>query len=477
MNTRPKNIFMIMFFSPVGVKKFLFFSASAAAFLFFNSPFCKAQDLASPKNVIIMIADGSGFNHFQAASLYQHGKPDRLTCQQFPVKIAMSTFPHENLGGDYDPQLAWEDFSYVLASLSTDSAASATAMSSGEKTENGVIGMAIDGSHLKNLLERAEDAGKATGIVTSVPFSHSTPAGFSVHNASRNNYEKIAQEMLLNSRLDVIIGCGHPSFHNDGSRKHSSQNYTYVGGENLWSALQDPSQKIGNDADGDGINDPWTFIESLPDFRSISQGDTPKRLLGVPRVNTTLQQGRKGDAHAAPYVVAMNQNIPTLAEMAAAALNILNKDPQGFVLMIEGGAADWASHQHQSGRMVEEELDFHAAVDIVYQWIEQNSSWNETLLIVTADHETGYLTGPGSGTKNEKPLWNELITNGIGTIPEMQWNTSEHSNSLVPFFAKGAGCQLYLQNIKGEDPVRGPYIDNTDIPKVISWEHHAPALP
>ncbi|HRZ40408.1 MAG TPA: alkaline phosphatase [Candidatus Omnitrophota bacterium] len=455
----------------------LFFSASAAAFLFFNSPLCKAQDLASPKNVIIMIADGSGFNHFQAASLYQHGKPDQLTCQQFPVKMAMSTFPHESRGGHYDPQLAWEDFSYVLTSLSTDSAASATAMSTGEKTENGAIGVGIDGAHLKNLMERAEDVGKATGIVTSVSFSHSTPAGFSIHNASRNNYEKIAQEMLLNSRLDVIMGCGHPFFHNDGSRKYSSQNYTYVGGEALWKDLLDPSQKVGNDADGDGVNDPWILIESLLDFRSMAQGETPKRLLGIPRVNTTLQQGRKGDSHAAPYVVAMNQNIPTLAEMAAAALNILSKDPQGFVLMIEGGAADWASHQHQSGRMVEEELDFHAAVDIVHQWIEQNSSWNETLLIITADHETGYLTGPGSGAKNEKPLWNELITNGAGTIPEMQWNTSEHSNSLVPFFAKGAGCQLYLQNIKGKDPVRGPYIDNTDIPKVIFWERHAPILP
>ncbi len=432
-----------------------------------NSPVCHAQNTVSPKNVVIMIADGSGFNHLQAASLYQYGFPEGQLYEQFPVKLAMTNFSH---GGNYDPQKAWTDFSYVLSSALTDSAASATAMSTGTKTFNGAIGLALDKSPLKHLLERAEDAGRSTGVVTTVQFSHSTPAGFVAHDISRENYEQIAQDMLLNSRLDVLMGCGHPLYNNDGAPKGSARDYQYVGGEALWKSLASPTKKIGGDADGDGVDDPWTLIESRQDFLSLTGGQTPKRVLGIPRVGTTLQQSRDGDPESPPYAVAFNQNVPSLTEMAAAALHILNANADGFVLIIEGGATDWAAHKHQINRLIEEQTDFDNAVYAVHQWIEQNSSWDETLLIVTADHETGYLTGPDSGMIGGQSVWNNLLANGAGAVPAVQWNTGGHSNALVPFFAKGYGSDLYLQSLEGEDPVYGPYIDNSFLSRILSWE-------
>ncbi len=117
-----------------------------------------------------------------------------------------------------------------------------------------------------------------------------------------------------------------------------------------------------------------------------------------------MQSNRSGDGYADPFVVPLIDTVPTLEEMTKAALNILDDDPDGLFLMIEGGAVDWASHANQSGRMIEEHIDFDNSVQAVVDWVQKNSNWGETLLIVTSDHETGYLTGPGSD-----PSWMPLI--------------------------------------------------------------------
>jgi alkaline phosphatase len=137
--------------------------------------------------------------------------------------------------------------------------------------------------------------------------------------------------------------------------------------------------------------------------------------------------------------------------------------------MIEGGATDWASHDNLPGRLVEEMNDFNLAVKAVIQWVNADSNWNDTLVIITADHETGYITGPGSGQPllSDKPVWNDLVGKGIGRLPGMEWHSGAHTNSLVPFFAKGSGAERFTKTIDGYDPARGPYIDNTDIANVI----------
>jgi len=145
----------------------------------------------TPKNIILMISDGCGYNHIDAASIFQYGEIGRQIYEQFPVKYAMSTYSIES--PVYHPDSAWSRFDYVRKKP-TDSAASATAMATGFKTYNGAIGVDTAKTNLKNIIERLEQLGKATGVVTTVPFSHATPAAFVVHNEKRGHYVEIARE-------------------------------------------------------------------------------------------------------------------------------------------------------------------------------------------------------------------------------------------------------------------------------------------
>ncbi len=428
------------------------------------------------RNVIVMISDGCGYNQAAAASLYAHGTAEQAWAESFPVQLAMSTYCQ---GQSYNGELAWKSFDYVLRQA-TDSAAAATAMSTGHKSYAGAIG--VDGEHrpLRHVAEQAEQEGLSTGVVTTVMFTHATPAGFVTHNKSRGHYEQIAREMIYQSPLEVIMGCGHPLFtaagcegftkDSDGDKEPDTYDYRYVGGEALWKDLADGSV-AGADADGDGdrdMNDHWTVIHKRDDFLKLAEGPTPSRVIGIAEVHSTCQLQRPGDRHAVPYTAPLLAGVPRLAEMTRAALNVLDDNPRGFLLMVEGGAIDWACHSNQLGGLIEEQLDFVEAVEAVIAWVESNSSWEETLLIVTADHETGYLNGPGSGSENEQPCWQSLVNKGAGQMPGAAWHSRGHSNSLVPFYAKGRQCGWLLSNACLRlDPVRGQYIDNTALARLV----------
>jgi alkaline phosphatase len=376
-------------------------------------------------NVIVMIADGWGFNHLDSASYYEYGKADRQVFDRFPFEFAMSTYMAYDEGEGcegwgYDPGAAWGDFGYVME-CATDSAAAATAMSTGVKTDDGTIGLDADDVPLVHALERAEGLGKATGVVTSVQLSHATPAGFVAHNTYRSNYAAIANEMIYDSGADVVMGAGHPFWDDDGQ----------------------PAE-----------------------FQALASGPTPSRVFGVAPVEDTLQLNRGGDYLADPFAVPFISTVPTLEEMTKAALNVLDDDPDGLFLMIEGGAIDWASHgnysPNSSGRMVEEFIDFERSVEAVIDWVNSNSDWGETLLIVTGDHETGYLNGPESD-----PSWEPIGNNGAGVLPAMEWHGVDHTNSLIPLFAKGSAGHWFKDFADSFDPVRGRYLDNTELAAVI----------
>jgi alkaline phosphatase len=421
------------------------------------------------KNIIVMISDGWGYNHLTAASYYEYGKDARQIYNRFPFQFAMSTWeaekPADNctpLAGGYDPALAWGSFNHVKYPCATDSASAATAMSTGVKTYNGYIGVDTAGRRVPNGLELAEQKGKATGVVTSVEWSHATPAGFVAHNISRNNYAAIAQEMVNTSAADVVMGAGHPCYTKDGVNNGCTNTYKYVGDQVTWDALV--SGTAGGDADGDGSADPWNLIQTRAQFQALMSGPTPDRVLGTAQVFETLQQGRSGNALADPYVVPRTQTVPTLTEMTMAALNVVDNDPDGLYLMVEGGAVDWASHGNQSGRMIEEAIEFERAVEAVADWVQKNSNWGETLLVVTGDHETGYLWGPGSN-----PTWQPIVNNGAGNLPGMQWNSPEHTNSLMVLSAKGDAARMFGRYADQVDPVRGRYLDNTELAKLVFW--------
>lgn len=423
--------------------------------------FCLAgqrqDELNKPKNIIIMIADGCGYSHIDAASLYEYGETGVQVYENFPVKLSMSTYA---FGGSYEPQKARKDFDYVKGGA-TDSAAAATAMACGVKTNKGVIGMDSDGNEVRNLVERCEQMGKATGVVTSVQWSHATPAGFVAHNPSRYNYEQIAREMVYESGCEVIMGCGHPDYDDNGNDTWL-KNYKYVGGSQTWKELK--AGMAGGDRDGDGGADAWKLVESKGDFLKLMAGDAPSRVLGVARVAKTLQCDRGGERDI-PYVAPRVINVPTLAEMTRGALNVLDEDEDGFFLMVEGGAVDWAGHTNAGGRVIEEQTDFNRSVIAVVNWVKENSSWDETLVIVTSDHETGYMTGPGCKNGSEGAELKGLENNGAMQSPGFEWHSGGHTNQLIPFFAKGCGAEHFKSNVK-KDLVRGDYIDNVDLARV-----------
>ena len=423
------------------------------------------------KNVILMIADGGGFNQYLASDYYRYGKEGASVLGDFPTRLAMSTYSTGQSKGSsddasvvYDPS-NWSDpvkFQYGA----TDSAAAASAMSTGVKTWDAAIGIAPDDTVLKHLTQDFEALGKATGVVTSVPFNHATPAGFVAHNSNRSNYFAIADEMIMSSATDVIMGCGSPLY-DDDHRQRSAPIYSFIS-QGTWEGLAAGTLAVA-DADGDGIADPWKFIQTKEEFEKLQTGVAPKRLIGIAQCNQTLQELRVAADWAKPaYTSAPNAGVPDLETMAKGALNILNKDKDGFFLMIEGGAVDWAGHYNQTGRLLEEMDDFHNTIEAVGAWVEANSNWGETLLIVTADHETGYLSGTA-----EPSLLTPVINNGMGVDPTMynQINTLDpkyknfywHSNQLVPFYAIGKGAEIYKKLADQFDPVRGKYLDNTEI--------------
>jgi len=414
-------------------------SVLTALLLAADSALC--HDNEKPRNIIILIGDGMGYNHVAAGSLYFTGELKGFAWQKFDVAVGMSTY-HATCR--YEPHRAWAEFDYGNYQY-TDSASSATTMSTGRKTYLTALG-AWGSSNYKHAMEYASENGKAIGVVTTVPLSHATPAGFIIHNQSRYNYEEIALQMLK-SELDVIFGCGHPDYNGDGNPRYFDKQYHYAGGERVWNDIV--AGRYG------------PFIESREAFQRLATGSTPKRVIGIPRVDRTLQQERtiadpygEDIAFRDPIV----QTVPTLAEMTRAALNVLDNNHNGFVVMIEEGTIDWASHDNQKDRMIEAMGSFDEAIGAVIGWVEQHSSWEETLVIVTADHETGYLTA-GKGVGMDMPLKG----NGIRRMPTMEFNSDEHTNHLVPFFAHGKGAEAFLKHADENDSVRGWYIDNSEM--------------
>ncbi|MCX6286757.1 MAG: alkaline phosphatase [Bacteroidetes bacterium] len=446
-----------------------------------QSPGTKSS-FPNPKNVIIMIGDGMGFNCVKAAD-YFYGP---MQIESFPVKLAVATYPAKSGEFDekdttklswaagYNPSMAWKDSLYLRKDF-TESAAAATALATGRKTYNNVIGLSVTYDTLRNLCEIAKSLGKSAGVITCVPISHATPAGFVAHNKTRIHYSELATYMLFSSRCDLIMGCGNPEFDDNGKKLRGAwKDSKYVADSNLWLSLKSGSgiqtsfiikDKIYQvtDVSGDRIPDPWTLVTSEKDFRKLMSGKTPKRVLGIPEVYSTLQQGRdfgKNETkNSPPFTTPVNPILPTLAEMVRGGLNVLDNNPKGFFVMIEGGAIDWANHDNQKGRMLEEMRSFSDAIDTVAAWVNKHSSWNETLLIITADHECGDLWGGNTYTP--------VADNGKNKMPGLKYNSKDHTNALVGMWVKGKGAEIYNLMAGETDPVRGRFVQNAVIPQLI----------
>lgn len=442
--------------------------------------------------VILMIADGGGFNTWAATSMYQGRVGSQLVDQPGWTRVAVSTYslrrtpakPVEGPGGlVQDPALvyssdrAWDD-TVVVGALADypdcfagyrwhketypDSANTASALVTGVKSYNGAINVDGNGTKLDSLATMARAAGKRAGVATTVPISHATPAAAGgAHHFSRTNTAAIANEMLTAGVLSFIAGAGHPEYNDDAQPRDAAQRkFNWIGGEPTWQQLNTNTHPKG-----------WTLVTALDDIRAFTSGPTAERLIILGRTGETFQQGRKSGADprtTAPGEDPKNQGVPTLPLLSTIALNALD-NPKGFFLMLEGGAVDWSMHSNQLGRMIEEHSEFIEAVETVAAALDANANgrnWTNTLLVVTADHDH-LLWGPNSDRIAFEPLQDR----GKGNLPGHRWHFNSHSNSLVPLFAKGLGSERFAAIATktdthtlrdGRSVGRGAYLDQTD---------------
>ncbi len=440
------------------------------------------------KNVILMIADGAGFGSFYATADFMTGSPTGLFYQKMPWKNAsVATFHKKSF---YEPEADWKEFKNLhipfyekeAAFIPPESASTGTAMMTGVKTRNGRIGIGPNDEKLTTIAEIFHQNGYRTGAVTSFQIASATMATVVAHSLERKEGQKILSEMLSDGNLDVIIGAGHPEYDDDGTARAPVFG-KYGPSEKLWEEIQ-----AGNLPE-------YRFIEKRTDFQALAEmtpdkmmdktpSELPSRILGIAPVANSFQCHRSAD-------IAQLSTSPTLSEVALTALNVLAFMPKndatetgeltvesfskttlarspGFFLMIESGAVDVANDAQNLTRCVEEMTDFNNAVSAVCAWVEKYSSWEETLLIVTADHDNGAIYGPDTDAEGI-PI-SAPIYRGKGNLPKVRYYADDHTKQLVPIYVRGAGAEILDTLIIGTDArmgnfwdYDGRYIDNTAI--------------
>lgn len=270
---------------------------------------------------------------------------------------------------------------YSSSSYITDSAAGATAFSIGKKTYNGAIGVDQDTIPVKTILEIAEENGLATGLVSTSSITHATPASFIAHQPFRKMEFEIAAD-FLKTDIDLFIGGGQKYFN---ARKD---------GRDLVKELQDKQYDVQMTLDG---------------VRASSNGKLVGLLAegGMPPIS----EGR-GDM---------------LEQAAEKAINLLSQNDSGFFLMIEGSQIDWGGHKNDAQYVVDEMLDFDKVIGKVLEFAANDGN---TLVVVTADHETGGMT---------------LVNGSMETGEvEAKFTTLHHTSVFVPVFAFGPQAEAFM---------------------------------
>ena len=311
-----------------------------------------------PKNIILAIADGAGLNHITVSRLSIGGPNHKLYIDQLPVAGNSSTHAYEN--------------------LITDSAAAATAWSTGNKTKNRYLAVDQNKKELTTIFEMLDNKGYLKGIVATSSITHATPAAFYAHIDSRYKEKEIAAQ-LLNSSVDLALGGGQEFFNLEEVEKN---HYLLT-------------QKASLEKNYDGLKN----IVGLFDEDGMERGP----------------------------------DMPTQREMTNFALNYLDDKCNGFFLMTEGSQIDWAGHSNDVEYMIREFKDFDLTIKDLINFVSADKN---TLLIITADHETG-------GLQLMKQKDDSFI---------VQWGTGSHTGVPVGVYAYGPGSQ----NFNG-------MMDNTDI--------------
>jgi alkaline phosphatase len=361
------------------------------------------------KYIILMVPDGMGLADVTAARIFKYGPGGGNLYLE-----TLSTIGYQR--------------TYSADSAVTDSAAAASAWASGDKFRNGEISCHDDDQDGKcdpaptpTILETAKKLGKSTGLVVTSSVTDATPAAFGAHIASRDCQNEIARQFIRLTGVDVILGGGLKHFNSTGIRA-------------------DKCGTFGNfiaDAENKGYDVVYTRKEL---DRAVAKSS--KNILGL-----FAPGGKTPELFRADSKKHYRQEEPTLPQMTAAALETLEKDEDGFFLLVEGSQIDWANHRNDVAYQVGETLAFDAAVQVVLNWIDEKPSRGQhTLVIVAPDHETGGFAINGTKKGEYQP----------GDLVPGAWTTTGHTGGDVLIWSQGPGSE-YL----------GRALDNTDIYKAM----------
>lgn len=477
------------------------------------------------KNIIVIINDGGGNTVYEALRKY-NGAPlvtdgagfRRIQTSTHPLRID-STDPGSLVQDSsivYSSARFWDVTpvagnsvisgytaypagfrGYEYSRLAhPDSGNTATSLASGIKTYNNAIN--VDGAGnaqvaITDVIAAAVKVGKAAGVVSTVQFGDATPAALGgAHNTERSNRQAITEEMFSSGKLTVIAGTANPDFNNDGMPRTPVYAPTGYFPSNLWLDLK-------NNTNTSGFNgQKWKLLQERADIEAIANKTVkpPKKLAMIIRGDSSHQYNRAGNnvnptlhavydpasllpncvTNGVPVAagVACQQppktNVPSLASMTIAGLNTLAATGRGIYLMAEAGGVDRAEHGNSTGRMIEDMAESNATVQAVIDWVNRKdtaATWDNTLLIVTADHDH-LLFGPDAATVP----YQDLVDNGPGVVPGNRWFGPNHGTGLVPLYAYGRGAAqiealaTLVDSFTGSDGVTrgyGLYTDQSTI--------------
>ena len=317
--------------------------------------FCLSGIAKAPKYVFYFIGDGMSLNHVLGAQYFLAKQPtDRLGI----ASLCLTQFPYTGLASTFSGN-----------SDVTDSAAGGTALACGEKTVNGTVVLATNQStRLTSVAELAKQQGLRVGVATSVTLNHATPASFYAHQRSRNDYYEIGVQ-LAQSGFHFFGGGDFEENVNADDRTAPQ----------LYDVAEDAGYKI---------------VRGYDKFKKSDK--------------VILIQDKKALEKTLPYAIDATDESLILAQITTAAIEVLD-NRKGFFLMVEGGKIDYASHANDAATVFHEVIDFDNAIRVAYDFYLQHPQ--ETLIVITADHETGGLTlGNGQYALNFPALYAQKVS-------------------------------------------------------------------
>ena len=344
-------------------------------------PFSRSVCINPPqaKYVFYFIGDGMGVNQVQGTEIYRAELEEKmgispLLFTQFPY----STVALTNSG----------------TNRVTDSAAAGTALATGYKTKNSAIGILKDQqTPVNSVAVWAKNKGCRVGIATSVTVNHATPGAFYAHAAKRTLYHEIGKD-LYKTGFDFYAGSDF---------------------RDVTDPDNPPAENLYTMADKNG----YTIARGYKDYLKKSKKADKMIMLQT-------EEASNHEYASIPYAIDRKKGGLTLQDITRSAINFLSKDPsKGFFLMVEGGKIDWACHSNDAATVFHEIIDFDSAIKTAYEFYSQHP--DETLIVVTADHETGgFVLGTGTYDLNLQVLKNQKVSeNGFTRIVnEMRTKTN-----------------------------------------------------